>query len=104
MSDDVVVAVSSATINMQHLSLGKEETDDQCTVVLPNNLQELAADCSHLSFGTYKSGNNSASRSQSFQNDLRGAYAATDASFSGHLDTRHESFTRFLSYFSCNFS
>ncbi|XP_062009032.1 uncharacterized protein LOC133725695 isoform X2 [Rosa rugosa] len=81
-----------ATMNMQQLSLGKKEPDDQCTVVLPNNLQELAADCSHLSFGTYKSGHNSASKSQSFQNDLGGAYAGMDASFSGHLDTRNSGY------------
>nr|XP_011467574.1 PREDICTED: uncharacterized protein LOC101307606 isoform X2 [Fragaria vesca subsp. vesca] len=90
VSDDL--AVSSATINMQQLSLKNDEPEDQCTVVLPNNLQELAADCSHLSFGTYKSGNNSASRPQSFQNDLGGAYAGIDASFSGHLDTRNSGY------------
>ncbi|XP_050381044.1 uncharacterized protein LOC126798200 isoform X2 [Argentina anserina] len=88
ISDDV--AVSSATINMQQLSLKKEEPEDQCTVVLPNNLQELAADCSHLSFGTYKSGNNTASRSQSFQNDLGGTYSGVDASFSGNSGYNHD--------------
>ncbi|KAM5580044.1 hypothetical protein ABKV19_009669 [Rosa sericea] len=81
-----------ATMNMQQLSLGKKEPEDQCTVVLPNNLQELAADCSHLSFGTYKSGHNAASKSQSFQNDLGGACAGIDASFSGHLDTRNSGY------------
>ncbi|PQM37191.1 uncharacterized protein Pyn_39947 [Prunus yedoensis var. nudiflora] len=95
VSNDVAVAVSSATMNMQQLNLGKEEPTDNCAVVLPNNLQELAADCSHLSFGTFRSGPSSAfsrSPSNSLKNDLGGFSAGINVSSAGHLDTRHESF------------
>ncbi|KAL5795504.1 hypothetical protein ACOSQ2_000324 [Xanthoceras sorbifolium] len=61
LSDSVLSAVSSAAANLQQLNIGKEEpakplTEDNSAVVLPNYLQAFAADCSHLSFGTYKSG------------------------------------------------
>ncbi|BFG25642.1 hypothetical protein CerSpe_119160 [Prunus speciosa] len=95
VSYDVTVAVSSATMNMQQLNLGKEVPTDNCAVVLPNNLQELAADCSHLSFGTFRSGPSSAfsrSPSNSLKNDLGGFSAGINVSSAGHLDTRHESF------------
>ncbi|CAK7346676.1 unnamed protein product [Dovyalis caffra] len=53
--------VFSATVNLQQLSLGKEEPEvppsqDNHAVLFPEYMQALAADCSHLSFGTYKSG------------------------------------------------
>ncbi|XVF14488.1 hypothetical protein REPUB_Repub09cG0064400 [Reevesia pubescens] len=59
--DHAIQAVSSAAMNLQQLCLGKEDrtatpTEDNCGVVLPNYLQAFSADCSHLSFGTYKSG------------------------------------------------
>lgn len=58
--------MSSAVANLQQLNIGKEEpvmppTENHSAVVLPNHLQTFAADCSHLSFGTYKSGVTSAS-------------------------------------------
>ncbi|VVA38937.1 PREDICTED: GBF-interacting 1 [Prunus dulcis] len=83
VSNDVAVAVSSATMNMQQLNLGKEEPTENCAVVLPNNLQELAADCSHLSFGTFRSGPSSAfsrSPSNSLKNDLGGFSAGINVS------------------------
>ncbi|KAI5597264.1 hypothetical protein BDE02_02G055600 [Populus trichocarpa] len=53
--------VSSAAVNLQQLSLGKEEpalppSEDNHAVVFPDYMQAFAADWSHLSFGTYKSG------------------------------------------------
>ena len=56
---------SSASI-FQRLSIGDSKPEvptfeDDRAVVIPIHLQALGADCSHLSFGTYNSGNNSAS-------------------------------------------
>lgn len=53
--------VLSVTANLQQLHIRKEETakrsiEDSSSLVLPDHLQAFAADCSHLSFGTYKSG------------------------------------------------
>ncbi|KAH8515575.1 hypothetical protein H0E87_004150 [Populus deltoides] len=53
--------VSSAAVNLQQLSLGMEEpalppSEDNHAVVFPDYMQAFAADWSHLSFGTYKSG------------------------------------------------
>ncbi|XP_024457421.1 uncharacterized protein LOC18099637 isoform X4 [Populus trichocarpa] len=53
--------VSSAAADLQQLSLGKEEpavppSEDNHAVLFPEYMQALAADFSHLSFGTYKSG------------------------------------------------
>ncbi|XVE86241.1 hypothetical protein DITRI_Ditri18aG0019800 [Diplodiscus trichospermus] len=59
LSDDAIKAVSSAAVKLQQLSLEERamtSTEDNCGVVLPNYLQDFSADCSHLSFGTYKSG------------------------------------------------
>ncbi|OIW13405.1 hypothetical protein TanjilG_19757 [Lupinus angustifolius] len=52
-----------ATSDIQQLSISetKQEvssSEDNPIVVLPNHLQALAAECSHLSFGTYNSGCN----------------------------------------------
>lgn len=54
-------SVSSVTTNLQKLSLLKEDEDsvseeDRPAVKIPDHLQVLAADCSHLSFGTFGSG------------------------------------------------
>lgn len=76
LNDDVVSAVSSAVANLQQLNIGKEElvvmppTENQSAVVLPNHLQTFAADCSHLSFGTYKSGVASASPTAVVSNSI----------------------------------
>jgi hypothetical protein len=64
------------------------------TVVLPNHLQALAAECSHLSFGTYKGGNNSSSSGNSAPNNLsRSGFemnsAAVDDSLVQFPDARH---------------
>lgn len=61
LSDDAIKAASSIAVNLQQISLGKKERavtpkEDNCGVVLPDYLQAFSTDCSHLSFGTYKSG------------------------------------------------
>ncbi|KAM0956148.1 hypothetical protein ACFX13_025070 [Malus domestica] len=87
------VAVASATVRMQQLNLRKDEHQDNCAVVLPNNLQELAADCSHLSFGTFRPAQSSALSSKpsnSLKNDLGGSSAGIDVILASRLDTRHE--------------
>ncbi|XP_021593249.1 uncharacterized protein LOC110600676 isoform X4 [Manihot esculenta] len=57
---------SSTAVSLQQLSLGKEAkfvrtSEDDCALVFPNDIHTLGADCSHLSFGTYKSGVHAAS-------------------------------------------
>ncbi|KAM2268070.1 hypothetical protein ACFX1S_046241 [Malus domestica] len=92
------VSVVSATIRMQQLNLRKEEDQDNCAVVLPNNLQELAADCSHLSFGTFRPSQSSALSSKpsnSVKNDLGGSSAGeagVDVFSAGRLDTRNSGY------------
>ncbi|XP_027933286.1 uncharacterized protein LOC114188832 [Vigna unguiculata] len=58
--------VSSSASMFQRLSIGESKPEvptfeDDPSVVIPIHLQALGADCSHLSFGTYNSGSNSAS-------------------------------------------
>lgn len=60
-ADGACGSVSSVTTNLQKLSLPKEEEDsvseeDGPAVKIPDHLQVLSADCSHLSFGTFGSG------------------------------------------------
>lgn len=93
--------VSSAAMNLQQLSLGKESTVpssvDNCAVVFPNYIQAFSADCSHLSFGTYKSGVHDASYRPLASNPskiyLEDDSAVTDVSSAGCLETRHDSFS-----------
>lgn len=67
LNDATTEAVSSAVANLDQLSIGKERapslSENNSSVVLPNYLQAFSADCSHLSFGTYKSKGGSASNS-----------------------------------------
>ncbi|KAJ7965079.1 GBF-interacting protein 1-like [Quillaja saponaria] len=94
LTGNAVVDVSSADGNFDQLSLRNSnlevpQTEDNLTVVLPDHLQALAADCSHLSFGTYNSGSNPASSvppaTNPFRNDLDETERALDHS-SGFLD------------------
>ncbi|KAK2387402.1 RNA polymerase II degradation factor protein [Trifolium repens] len=65
--------VSSVALDLQRLSMEESHLkapSSEDTVVLPNHLQALAAECSHLSFGTYKGGNNSSSSGNSAPNNL----------------------------------
>lgn len=98
LTDDASVAVSSATVSLQQLSIEKNEpvvppAEDNCAVVLPNYLQALAADCSHLSFGTYRSGNASAPYKApgcyTVINDLEETSAGRDKPPAAHLDSRN---------------
>ncbi|KAK8652588.1 hypothetical protein V6N13_126616 [Hibiscus sabdariffa] len=99
LSDDAIKAASSVGVNLQHLSLGKEEgaatpKEDNCGVVLPDYLQALSADCSHLSFGTYKSGKTTAlplpQTSSSLTNNLEETLmTSNDCSTSMHLNSRN---------------
>ena len=100
LSDDAIKAVSSAAVNLQQLSLGEEQavtpTEDNLGVVLPNYLQAFSADCSHLSFGTYKCGKNTAlSRSQasgSLINDLEEVLTTSNDPSSMHLSSKYAPF------------
>ncbi|KAI5409686.1 hypothetical protein KIW84_055220 [Lathyrus oleraceus] len=89
--------VSSATLDLQRLNMKEsnlEAPSSDDIVVLPNHLQALAAECSHLSFGTYKGGNNSAS-SEAFtpnnlsRDGLEMNSATADDSLAQFLDPRH---------------
>lgn len=96
-TNDVLVGVSSATLDLQRLNMKEsnlEAPSSDDIVVLPNHLQALAAECSHLSFGTYKGGNNSAS-SEAFtpnnlsRDGLEMNCATADDSLAQFLDPRH---------------
>ncbi|XP_047310339.1 uncharacterized protein LOC124913938 isoform X2 [Impatiens glandulifera] len=54
------VHVSSMTTNMQHLSVEEDQElqleVENSTVIIPDHLQAQAAECLHLSFGTFGSG------------------------------------------------
>ncbi|KAK8716439.1 hypothetical protein V6N13_043748 [Hibiscus sabdariffa] len=99
VSDDSIKAASSVAVNLQQLSLGKEEgavtpKEDNFGVVLPDYLQALSADCSHLSFGTYKSGKSIAlpqpQTTSSLANDLEETLMNSNGcSTSMHLDSRN---------------
>ncbi|XP_027341474.1 uncharacterized protein LOC113854583 isoform X2 [Abrus precatorius] len=92
--------VSSAASILQRLSIGESkqklptfEVEDDPTVVIPNHLQALGADCSYLSFGTYNGGSSSASSAILISNHLSKSgleekSAAVDDSPSQFLDTR----------------
>ncbi|KAK3183415.1 hypothetical protein Dsin_030701 [Dipteronia sinensis] len=98
LSDDILSAVSSAAANLQQLNIGREEpakplTEDNSAVVLPIYLQAFAADCSHLSFGTYKSGVASAPTATISSNSSKGdleVSAVVDGSSALHWNIRHE--------------
>ncbi|KAL1104079.1 hypothetical protein V6Z11_D04G043200 [Gossypium hirsutum] len=99
LSDDAIKAASSIAVNLQQLSLGKEERavtpkEDNRGVVLPDYLQAFSADCSHLSFGTYKSGKSTAlsqpQTSSSLMNDLEETLATSNGcSSSMNLSSRN---------------
>lgn len=77
-------------------------TENNSTVVLPNYLQAFASDCSHLSFGTYKSGAASASPQPVASNPLKSnleVSAAEDGSSAGHLNIRRDFFSSLFSVY-----
>lgn len=98
VNGDIALAVSSAAAHLQQLRIGKEglampPPENNSTLVLPNYLQTFASDCSHLSFGTYKSGAASASPQLVASNPLTSNLdfsAAVDGSSAMHLNMRHD--------------
>ncbi|KAJ7960666.1 GBF-interacting protein 1-like [Quillaja saponaria] len=94
LTGNAVIDVSSAAGNFKQLSLRDFKlevppTEDNHTVVLPDHLHALVADCSHLSFGTYNSGSNLASVPPApnlSKNVLDETAREIDSSSSGFLD------------------
>ncbi|GAV65182.1 DUF1296 domain-containing protein [Cephalotus follicularis] len=96
LPNDVITALSSAAADLRQLNIGKESvvppTEDNCSLLLPNNIQALAADCPQLNFGTYKSSLNSTSSVPLASNSLSGLSKDSGArvgSSAAHLDTRN---------------
>lgn len=73
--------------------------EDDPAVVIPIHLQALSADCSHLSFGTYNCGSNSASvvltSNHLSKNDMEVKSAAVNDSSAQFLDERQFFFSIF---------
>ncbi|KAM7500633.1 hypothetical protein LguiA_025047 [Lonicera macranthoides] len=96
--EDASASVSSVAASLQELSILKEDHKappevDGSSVVIPNHLQVETADCSHLSFGSFGSGINTA-LSESYasrpsRSNLEEAPTETDASSVGHSNTRN---------------
>lgn len=95
--EDASASVSSVAASLQELIILKEDHKappevDGPSVVIPNHLQVETADCSHLSFGSFGSGINTA-LSESYasrpsRSNLEEAPTETDASSVGHSNTR----------------
>lgn len=101
LTDDVT-AVSSAAAKLHHLSVEEASLETNSAVVLPSHLQALAANCSHLSFGTYKAGHNSASAvlfsSNQLKDDSQEASRWLDGLSAEPLERRHDGFHLVLMY------
>lgn len=81
---------------MQELSILDEDRRSEegaPSLVIPNHLQVEAAECSHLSFGSFGSGINTA-LSRPVRSNMEEAPTVAEASSVGHLDTRY--YTLFL--------
>ncbi|KAI4306011.1 hypothetical protein L6164_029329 [Bauhinia variegata] len=98
LTSDALVNVVSAVSDLEQLSLGSSKLEvppssDNCAVVLPNHLEALAADCSHLSFGTYNHVITSVSSAMPASNfsksDLDETTATIDGSSPQYLDARN---------------
>ncbi|KAL9319689.1 hypothetical protein ACSQ67_011528 [Phaseolus vulgaris] len=94
--------VSSSASIFQRLSIGESKVptfEDDPAVVIPIHLQALSADCSHLSFGTYNCGSNSASvvltSNHLSKNDMEVKSAAVNDSSAQFLDERQFFFSIF---------
>ncbi|KAM7524950.1 hypothetical protein LguiA_014852 [Lonicera macranthoides] len=89
--EDVGASVSLATANLQELSILDEDRRSEegaPSLVIPNHLQVEAAECSHLSFGSFGSGINTA-LSRPVRSNMEEAPTVAEASSVGHLDTRN---------------
>ncbi|XP_061349671.1 uncharacterized protein LOC133294920 [Gastrolobium bilobum] len=90
--DDVSSTASDFhRLSIRESKLEEPSSEDSPTVVLPNHLLALAANCSHLSFGSYNGGRNSASSAIFASNHisrsgLEEKSAAVDGSSAQFLD------------------
>ncbi|KAK6917235.1 GBF-interacting protein 1, N-terminal [Dillenia turbinata] len=96
--EDVAAPVSA---NFQQLSLKEEDQgrpveEESRSVVIPDHLQVQSAECSHLSFGSFGSGINSAFSSQfasrPVSTNIEEAPAPAEASSTGHSESRNSEF------------
>ncbi|XP_034932445.1 uncharacterized protein [Populus alba] len=88
----------SVAANLHQLSLrnddqGAQPEEDNPSVIIPNHLQVHTQECSHLSFGSFGSGMNSAFpghyASMPMNNSLEETSEVVDASSTDHSDTRN---------------
>ncbi|KAI5571063.1 hypothetical protein BDE02_11G068800 [Populus trichocarpa] len=89
---------SSVAANLQHLSLqnddqGVQPEENNPSVIIPNHLQVHAQECSHLSFGSFGSGMNSAFSGQfasmPINKSLEETSEVVDALSTGHSEARN---------------
>lgn len=98
VKDGVATSVLSETANLQQLSIQEEEQkpsyeEDGRSVVIPDHLQIQSADCSHLSFGSFKSGLEIGFYgSRSSRNIMEDTHMVADASVIKKTDTRYVNF------------
>lgn len=102
VKDGVATSVLSETANLQHLSIQEEDRkpsyeEDGPSVVIPDHLQVQSADCSHLSFGSFRSGlATGISRSRSSRNNMEETPIVDDASVIRKADMRYATSSKFL--------
>ncbi|KAL3520197.1 hypothetical protein ACH5RR_018346 [Cinchona calisaya] len=99
--ENVSVSVSSVTANLQQLSMQKGDRastldSDGPSVVIPDHLQVQSADCSHLSFGSFRSGISTSFSgslaSMPVKTNLEVAPMDADGSSIGHSETRNSEY------------
>lgn len=102
VKDGVATSVLSETANLQQLSIQEEERkpsyeEDGPSVVIPDHLQVQSADCSYLSFGSFRSclpigfyG------SKSSRNNMEETPTVADASVIRNTDNRYATFSKVL--------
>lgn len=94
VKDGVATSVLSETANLQQLSIQEEERkpsyeEDGPSVVIPDHLQVQSVDCSHLSFGSFRSGLDTGYYgSRSLMNNMEETPIVADASVIRKTDNR----------------
>lgn len=84
------VAANLQQLNLQNDDRGAPPEDDNPPVVIPNHLQLHTPDCLNLSFGSFRSGTDSAtSSSRPLQSNVEETSGAVDVSAIGHSDSRY---------------
>ncbi|CAB4276363.1 unnamed protein product [Prunus armeniaca] len=84
------VAANLQQLNLQNDDRGAPPEDDNPPVVIPNHLQLHTPDCLNLSFGSFRSGTDSAtSSSRPLQSNVEETSGAVDVSAIGHSDSRN---------------